>query len=235
MEYLRLFQNHAAYTAATIDTTPTICVCKEEDEVHYQPEVYETMIVAKFWISNTGVTQVLYPEALPFYQGMEVDGVATNIASSYTFSTTGEHTVKYKLNDNMTSYVPYMSFWRCIEMTSVKIPEGVIQIDRSAFTTCTNLSSVTFPDSLSIISVESFCECTSLTSIIIPSNVTEIASQAFAYCSNLSRITSLARTAPIISDTFREVKTNGTLYVPQGSSGYDTWMQGLGNWTKVEQ
>lgn len=39
MEYLRLFQNHAAYTAATIETTPTICVCKEENEVHYQPEV----------------------------------------------------------------------------------------------------------------------------------------------------------------------------------------------------
>jgi len=51
-----------------------------------------------------------------------------------------------------------------------------------------------------------------------------------------------AATAPTInSDTFRDVKTGGTLYVPSGSSGYDTWMQnanyylGLYGWTKVEQ
>jgi hypothetical protein len=52
----------------------------------------------------------------------------------------------------------------------------------------------------------------------------------------------LAATAPTIqSDTFRNLKTNGTLTVPNGSSGYDVWMGtgnyylGLYNWTKVEQ
>lgn len=49
-------------------------------------------------------------------------------------------------------------------------------------------------------------------------------------------------TAPTIqSTTFQNVKVGGTLYVPIGSSGYDTWMQnanyylGLYGWTKVEQ
>jgi hypothetical protein len=58
----------------------------------------------------------------------------------------------------------------------------------------------------------------------------------------LANIISLATTAPTIqSITFYGVKTNGTLTVPQGSTGYDTWM-GTGNyylgkygWTKVEQ
>jgi hypothetical protein len=52
----------------------------------------------------------------------------------------------------------------------------------------------------------------------------------------------LATTAPTIgSSTFYKVKTNGTLTVPTGSTGYDVWM-GTGNyylgkysWTKIEQ
>jgi len=51
-----------------------------------------------------------------------------------------------------------------------------------------------------------------------------------------------AMTAPTIdSDTFQGIKTGGTLTVPQGSSGYNVWMQnayyylGYYNWTKVEQ
>ena len=51
-----------------------------------------------------------------------------------------------------------------------------------------------------------------------------------------------ATTAPVIQNTtFLNVKTNGTLTVPSGSSGYDAWMDtgdyylGLYNWTKVEQ
>ena len=40
--------------------------------------------------------------------------------------------------------------------------------------------------------------------------------------------------------TFANVSNGGTLYVPKGSSGYETWMNnqgnlGLYNWIKVEQ
>jgi len=49
-------------------------------------------------------------------------------------------------------------------------------------------------------------------------------------------------TAPAIQNsTFNGVKANGTLTVPQGSTGYDTWMStgdyylGKYNWTKIEQ
>ena len=44
--------------------------------------------------------------------------------------------------------------------------------------------------------------------------------------------------APTIqSNTFQNIKTGGTLYVPTGSTDYDIWMDYLGeyNWTKVEQ
>ena len=66
--------------------------------------------------------------------------------------------------------------------------------------------------------------------------------KAFNNCSSLTSVTSLATTAPTIqSNTFQNVKTNGTLTVPSGATGYDVWM-GTGDyylgkykWTKVEQ
>lgn len=86
-----------------------------------------------------------------------------------------------------------------------------------------------------------FSHCIDLTSVTIPSGVTSIGYSAFQYCSNLSTITSHIMNAPSVnSGTFGYAKNGGTLYVPIGSSGYETWMNdqgnlGLYNWTKVEQ
>lgn len=76
------------------------------------------------------------------------------------------------------------------------------------------------PNSVTNIGSQAFNNCTGLTSITIPNSVIEIYGNAFNNCSNLETITSLATTAPAIDDsTFRNVKTNGTLTVPSGSSG----------------
>ena len=107
---------------------------------------------------------------------------------------------------------------------------------------CSNLTSVTIPNSATSIGNEAFYKCSGLTEVIIPTSVTSIGKRAFGSCSELASIRSLAMTAPTIqSDTFQEIKENGTLTVPSGSSGYDKWMGtgnyylGKYNWTKVEQ
>ena len=82
---------------------------------------------------------------------------------------------------------------------------------------------------------------TKLTSITIPSTVTSIGSYAFYNCASLQTINTKAIIAPTInSNSFQAVKRNGTLYVPIGSSGYNTWMSngsfylGTYGWTKQE-
>ena len=94
------------------------------------------------------------------------------------------------------------------------------------------------PNSVSIISEGGFFCNRNLTEITIPSNIVEIKGSAFDFCSNLSLIISENKIAPyLISGVFRnDVGTNVSgskvLRVPQGASGYETWLEQLGEgWT----
>ena len=117
-------------------------------------------------------------------------------------------------------------------------------IGESAFENCYSLTDITLnrDDSYFLINVgdSAFQGCSGLTSVTIGSGVESIGDRAFSGCTNLTTITSHIMNAPSVNDyTFANVKNGGTLYVPRGSSGYNTWMnnQNLGayNWTKVEQ
>jgi len=125
---------------------------------------------------------------------------------------------------------------------SAEIGELCTSIGLNAFSHCNGLTSVTIGNSVTSISNSAFYYCSGLTSVTIGSGVTSIGLNVFHHCSKLTSITSLATTAPTIYfNTFQNVKSNGTLTVPSGSSGYDVWMGtgdyylGKYNWAKVEQ
>lgn len=124
----------------------------------------------------------------------------------------------------------------------VVIGDDVTSIGQSAFRDCISLTSVIISDGVTSIGSHAFFSCENLSSITIPDSVTEIGDEVFGACPRLTSITSLAITAPTITQkTFRGMMINGTLTVPQGSTGYDVWMGtgdyylGKCNWTKVEQ
>ena len=170
---------------------------------------------------------------------------------------------------NSVTSIGYGAFGNCSGLTSVTIPNSVTSIGDEAFFNCTSLpieNNIRYADTYAIGAIDRtlttytlkegtrfidgngtvtsscFGGCSNLTSITIPNSVISIGANAFYGCSSLTSITSNATTAPTIQrGTFNNVKTNGTLYVPQGSSGYDVWMQnanyylGKYGWTKVEQ
>lgn len=127
-------------------------------------------------------------------------------------------------------------------LVSAEIGTLCTSIGNEAFANCTALTSCTIGSSVTSIGNYAFYGCSGLTSIVIPDSVTSIGENAFMDCSSLTSITSNATTAPTIqNNTFWNVKAGGTLTVPSGATGYDTWMGtgdyylGKYNWTKVEQ
>jgi len=250
-----------------------------------QVNILSGNLICKYNVTSTSSSIKLYDSLS--YTSMKIDGVEVNPTSTYSFNTTGEHTVAYILSNpssisiwtgdqnnseltsvttgNTSSLINDDAFTNCINLISVIIPDSVTSIGDNAFSGCSGLTSVTMSNSINSIGDSAFFECTNLTSINIPNNVTIINDNAFEDClgltsitignlisiigvnafngcSNLISITCNANTAPTVSNnTFQDVGLNGTLIVPNSSTGYDIWM-GTGNyylgkygWTKVEQ
>lgn len=143
--------------------------------------------------------------------------------------------------DSVTTIQSY-AFSHCKSLVNITIPNTVTTIYNHTFYSCSSLTNITLSDNITGIGDSAFSGCSSLQNITLPSTLTSLSSGAFGNCAVLNSITCLATTAPTAqSNTFYEVGTNGTLVVPLGSTGYDTWM-GIGNyylgkygWTKVEQ
>ena len=140
---------------------------------------------------------------------IEIDGdTLPNVVSAYTFSTTGEHTVKYtiaktkvksyafnncdmvsiEMSNDVTELNAYC-FNLCTSLTSVTIPDSVVSIDSHAFEGCNLLTNVTIGNGVKTIGESAFKQCASIESILIPSGVTSIEKLSFAACENLTSIT----------------------------------------------
>ena len=121
-------------------------------------------------------------------------------------------------------------------LTSCRIGNDVTSIGEYAFQQCSGLTSITVPDNVTTINYSAFGFCSGLTSITIGSDVTSIGEYAFYYCTSLSSITINAIEAPSLgSNVFDGLPSGGKLYVPQGSTGYNVWLDKLSNWELIEQ
>ena len=81
------------------------------------------------------------------------------------------------------------AFYKCDNLESIILPDGLKKIGYDAFYGCTRLKSVTIPDSVTSIGDKAFEKCTGLISITIPDSVTSISSFAFNGCNSLEEIT----------------------------------------------
>lgn len=188
-KFLKLFQIHSEYESEKDDLIrPNVSYCEDQPVVvHYNPWV-ENKIIAKFNVTSTSnPTSIGYSGYTVGFSSIEVDGSElANVVDKYTFSTTGEHTVKYTLTDPTS--VLQNSFRNCTNLTSVQIPNTVTSIGVQAFQSCSNLISVTMSNKITGISRNCFYECGNLTDINIPKNITIIDNYAFYACTSLTNI-----------------------------------------------
>ena len=191
-KYLTLFNSHAEYEQYVSGNfeKPNVSHCVQEDDVHYNPWV-ETRLVTKFNVTSTTETTHII-NATRNISGVEIDGVQqSSVDTYYKFSTTGEHTVKFTLDESSfyKNELYENQFNTCSALTSIVIPTNITKIDNRVFRWCFGLTSVTIPDSVTSIGENVFDYCSGLTSVMIPDSVTSIGGYAFELCYGLTTIT----------------------------------------------
>ena len=81
------------------------------------------------------------------------------------------------------------AFYKCTHLQSVSLPNGITSLELGVFGECHQLKSIYLPKSVTEIDNIAFMNCNSLESISIPEGVTRIGGGAFEGCSSLSSIT----------------------------------------------
>lgn len=120
MKHLRLFETENEYQEAinTLDL-PCITYVEETSEIGVYPKV--NCCIATYGIADTLSSSTLLGDDFDTSQikTMFIDGVEVEPISQYTFTTTGEHTVKIILNNNFTNAGNMFAY--CTSLTSLDL------------------------------------------------------------------------------------------------------------------
>ncbi len=112
--------------------------------------------------------------------------------------------------------IGYLAFSGNEKLTTVVIPEGVKNIEGSAFAFNRNLVQVVIPDGVTKIGRYAFGGCKKLSNINIPNSVTSIESLAFIYCESLTKIEIPKDIKKISSGVFDGCNNLTEITIPDG-------------------
>ena len=114
-----------------------------------------------------------------------------------------------------------LAFQKCINLTTVAIPNSVTNIGAHTFISCTNLWTVTIPASVTHIGSAAFAYCSSLISIVIPNSVTTLDDGAFYNCSALATATISTNVSYISFNLFGKCSSLRSIIIPASVTNVD--------------
>jgi hypothetical protein len=123
---------------------------------------------------------------------------ASDSTANYLGNEINSHLVLYKaintsitsanINEN-TKIIYCSAFSDCSKLTSITLPNSIIDIGESAFSSCSGLiGTLVLPNNIKTIRSKAFEFCRGLTNITIPNNVEYIGNDAFFACNGLMGI-----------------------------------------------
>jgi len=132
----------------------------------------------------------------------------------------GDISIPSKLGERNVTIIGDSAFYGCKSLTSVTIPEGVMDVRRYAFTGCNSMTNVAILGGVTSIGDYAFSGCSSLINMMIPEGVTRIGKNAFGECSSLTSVT-IPKSVVSIGDTaFRGCSQSLEFVVDVGNRDY---------------
>ncbi|MFR8175998.1 MAG: leucine-rich repeat domain-containing protein [Christensenellales bacterium] len=125
----------------------------------------------------------------------------------------GDVTVPAEI-DGYTVDVIGVSVFSSKAITSLTLPETVLELRSNAVSGCENMTSVTLPQSLVVINRMNFFSCTSLEEVTIPAGVRYIGENSFRFCDALRKITFEGVCPLIDKGCFSLIAEDAVAYVP---------------------
>ena len=205
------------YQEVDEDTGARIITISEiNSDVALEFTSYCLWVTGTYNITNTADnTLLLYLKSDPnqtICKRMKVDGLETEAANFYRFSSTGEHTVKFVFPDKTS--IPESAFYLNENLISLNIPEGVMTLNPYSIYNCKALSSVSLPQSLTYGNYDGLSRNTSLRSIILPDNLV-VANNFMRGCSSLESVQLPKNLKTIPSNMFSGCSSLKQLTIPE--------------------
>lgn len=123
MKYILPFQNHAEYTATTIDIKPTVCMCKEENELHYNHLVKNNVLKYK------ADEQINLEDHYSFQVSCFVDEEDSPLSVVAHKFREGEGEVTFNVNIAKVYGNAFTDNLSVINLTEVTLPSSVVYLD----------------------------------------------------------------------------------------------------------
>ena len=120
-------------------------------------------------------------------------------------------------------------------ITSLTLPETVLELRSGSVASCENLASVTLPQSLVVINRMNFFSCNALSEITIPAGVRYIGDGSFRFCDALRKITFEGVCPAIDMDCFSILPEDAVAYVPDDQlEAYTAAFENAGSTVSVQ-
>ena len=137
--------------------------------------------------------------------------------------------------DGFTVDVIGINVFKGDAITSLTLPETVLELRSNAVSSCENLVSVTLPQSLVVINRMNFFSCNALSEVTIPASVRYIGDTSFRFCDALRKITFEGVCPAIDMDCFSVLPDDAVAYVPDDQlEAYTAAFENAGSTVSVQ-
>ena len=137
--------------------------------------------------------------------------------------------------DGFTVDVIGINVFKGDTITSLTLPETVLELRSNAVSSCEKLTSVTLPQSLVVINRMNFFSCNVLSEVTIPASVRYIGDTSFRFCDALRKITFEGVCPAIDMDCFSVLPDDAVAYVPDDQlEAYTAAFENAGSTVSVQ-